>query len=181
MQECGQEGNLCCPSGSPCEVEGRVCATFNEVEGRVCTTCTRATFAPEYSPGSRLEQQCEGQNDDGDEDGDGVSPSVCCRCTASALQLGTHTYNNLQLVRIIFKIPGRLIPLGLQNTVHRPHAPLSQGTTCVSLSAPPNSKNPWKRMIFPGGTVTKTVPVTVCLPGVLQVHRQCFTARYPYV
>ena len=80
MQECGKEGNACCP-GESCEVEGNVCAIFNDEGPSECTTCARAQFALNYAPNSPLREQCEAQSGDGD-DGDGTqSPSqLQCAC-----------------------------------------------------------------------------------------------------
>ena len=60
VQECGKEGNACCPGDNPCEVEGNVCAIFNDEGPSECTTCSRAQFALNYTPGSPLREQCEG-------------------------------------------------------------------------------------------------------------------------
>ena len=65
MQECGKEGNACCPGDTPCEVEGNVCAIFNDEGPSECTTCARAQFALNYAPNlatSPLREQCESQD-----------------------------------------------------------------------------------------------------------------------
>ena len=56
MQECGKEGNACCPGDSPCDGEGIVCAIFGG-QAPECTPCSRATLAVNYA--SALREQCE--------------------------------------------------------------------------------------------------------------------------
>ena len=58
-QECGKEGNACCPGDRPCEVEGNVCAIFDDEEPSQCTTCAHAQFALDCAPGTPLRGQCE--------------------------------------------------------------------------------------------------------------------------
>ena len=90
LQECGLEGNACCSGDNPCEVEGNVCAIFNDEGPSECTTCERAQNALNYGPNSPLRQECEGE---------GGSPSL----PHLAHPLTLHAWNHIVLSLLLYQ------------------------------------------------------------------------------